>query len=967
MNVHTPERAPTPGSPGEPPQPVSPASAWTRWSARAAALLAVVLAVGTLGMVPAHAADGDLEFTLNGDNKAVITGFVEGVTGITDLVIPATVSEGEDTYPVAEVGANAFSGNTEITSLALPDGLETLGDGAFRGTQITSITIPSSVTSMGASAFQDTSALTTLTFAEGTSLTAIPAQAFWRSGLTTVTIPTGITSIGLGSFSTSQLTSVTLPAGLTTIGGSAFATNQLTTVDLPGSVTTIGDQAFADNQLSSVTVPAATTTLGEDSFRRNALTAAAFADDSALMAIPANAFADNTLTALDLPASVATVGEGAFYNNEIATLTLPSTVTAVGASAFAANALTAVTIEGDGVSLAHGAFGRRDTKGGETGFETVTFAGAPPSQVGAADTQPSFLTHGRRLSQVTSVPEVVYQEEYGEAAGYEGGFTTPKWQGYTAGPAGTVLPPTPAPPTVQVNGQNAVVSWTPPVGGASVTGYKVRITPQAGLPGVEQVHDNLPAGATSTRFDDIAGGYYHAFVTAKSEAGDSESQASAGFGIIEVAVPGTPAAPEVVAVDGQDATVRIRKLNASGGSDITSYTLRFAPAEGNPVLKAYPVEDLVFREVGAGSDNYLAADVTVGDLAPGTYSVSVHATNAIGDGPPSPSTPEFTIESDEPTQQVAEEVDAGEKIVVSGTGWKTSDGTKGSIIAFKLDTGTVARTFDLTYPDDSTATDAFKANKTIWGVVQADATGAWTAELPYPTSDTSDSDLSSWTDGSQHTVQVLSGSLLTGDEQRSVPLTFTVRGSLPATDTTTTADDTTQTYGKKAKVSVSVSPDATGKVSLKAGSKTVTGTLKSGRATLAVPARSLRPGRHTLTVSYAGVPGRFHPSSTTVDVKVVKATPRVKVKAPKKVKRGKTATVKVTVTAPGVKPGGKVRVNISGAEPKTATLDRKGRAVVKIKLGKNTKPGKKKVAVTYSGDDYVAKAKAKAATISVTR
>ena len=83
------------------------------------------------------------------------------------------------------------------------------------------------------------------------------------------------------------------------------------------------------------------------------------------------------------------------------------------------------------------------------------------------------------------------------------------------------------------------------------------------------------------------------------------------------------------------------------------------------------------------------------------------------------------------------------------------------------------------------------------------------------------------------------------------------------------------------------------------------------------------------------------------------------------VKRGWTATFQVTVSASGVQPGGKVTVKVAG-KTKTVKLNSKGKATVRIKLSRSTKPGKKTVSVSYGGSTYVAKGK-KSTTLKVVR
>lgn len=201
-------------------------------------------------------------------------------------------------------------------------------------------------------------------------------------------------------------------------------------------------------------------------------------------------------------------------------------------------------------------------------------------------------------------------------------------------------------------------------------------------------------------------------------------------------------------------------------------------------------------------------------------------------------------------------------------------------------------------------------------------------------------------------------------QSASATYTFVV-GDLPSpkpveAKTTVKASAGSVTYGKTRKVSVTVSPSkAKGSVSVKAGSKTVKANLKSGKATLELPAKSLKPGTHALTVSYAGQKGAFKASSAKVTVKVAKAKPSVKVSGPKSVKRGKSATFTVSVSAPSkITPSGSVTVKVAGSS-KTVKLDKKGKATVKVSLSKKAKTGSQKVSASYKGNTYLSSAKAK--------
>ena len=70
---------------------------------------------------------------------------------------------------------------------------------------------------------------------------------------------------------------------------------------------------------------------------------------------------------------------------------------------------------------------------------------------------------------------------------------------------------------------------------------------------------------------------------------------------------------------------------------------------------------------------------------------------------------------------------------------------------------------------------------------------------------------------------------------------------------------------------------------------------------------------------------------------------------------------------PGTTPRGKVTVTIPGAKKRTAKLDKKGRATVRISIPSSAKTGKKKVTVTYRGSSLVKKKTLKASLVKVVR
>ena len=145
-----------------------------------------------------------------------------------------------------------------ITSLILPDKIDSIGNYAFYGcTGLNSVTLPERLTSIGDGAFYRCTGLTSVTFPEG--LTSIGNEAFSRcTGLSSVTLPEGLTNIGSYTFSNcTGLNSIEFPESLTNIGDSAFSNcTGLSSVTLPEGLASIGSGAFSYcTGLTSVTLP----------------------------------------------------------------------------------------------------------------------------------------------------------------------------------------------------------------------------------------------------------------------------------------------------------------------------------------------------------------------------------------------------------------------------------------------------------------------------------------------------------------------------------------------------------------------------------------------------------------------------------------------------------------------------------------------------------------------------------------
>ena len=105
-----------------------------------------------------------------------------------------------DDGSVTTIGANAFWGRTDITSITIPAGVKSIDTTAFRGcTSLKSVTLPDTLIKIGGYAFSGC------------------------TGLTTVTIPSGMTSIGPYVFNKcTNLTSAMIPESVIHVDYWAF-------------------------------------------------------------------------------------------------------------------------------------------------------------------------------------------------------------------------------------------------------------------------------------------------------------------------------------------------------------------------------------------------------------------------------------------------------------------------------------------------------------------------------------------------------------------------------------------------------------------------------------------------------------------------------------------------------------------------------------------------------------------------
>src|SRR3954447_14026630 len=139
---------------------------------------------------------------------------------------------------------------------------------------------------------------------------------------------------------------------------------------------------------------------------------------------------------------------------------------------------------------------------------------------------------------------------------------------------------------------------------------------------------------------------------------------------------------------------------------------------------------------------------------------------------------------------------------------------------------------------------------------------------------------------------------------------------------------------------------------------------RTGKASVTLSAFT-SPGSRHVSIEYTGVPGTTNDSADTLTLRVVKATPSVKVAvSPKTVHRKRThARLAITLAAPGQTVSGYVAVRSQGRAVDVVRLSG-GSATVTLPAYPTT--GRKAVTVKYLGSD-LANEVSKRLTIRVVR
>lgn len=305
---------------------------------------------------------------------------------------------------VTNIGNNVFSGCENLRSAKLPSNIEKISNGVFNNCKrFSEFEIPASVKEIGDSAFAGCNALTEITLPEG--LTSIGDSAFSGTGITEFKLPTGLQNIGNEAFASStNLKTITIPESVTDLGSGEFVNcYSLNTVVIKANITELKEETFEwCNSLKNVTLPDSLKKIGKNAFWNCfALESIELPDN--INEIDEYAFQSCNIKSINFPQNLTSIGYGAFNGCDLVNMSFPEKLQTVDTDAFKnCTNLKSVYIPGADVELATRAIGYKDDN---TKYDNIVLIGKAGSTTEAYAKKYSFTFHNI-ADKLTYVPAV---------------------------------------------------------------------------------------------------------------------------------------------------------------------------------------------------------------------------------------------------------------------------------------------------------------------------------------------------------------------------------------------------------------------------------------------------------------------------------------------------------------------------------------------------------------------------------
>lgn len=273
------------------------------------------------------------------------------------------------------IGDGAFEECSLLENVTFPNTLKSIGYCAFSNTGLTSLALPSGIESIGNSAFSYCNGLEVLNLSFNSDMSIGSSLFSYCTGLQTATITGNITEIKEYMFmGCENLSSLTLPTTVTKIGNGAFSGCADLNYTFSSNITSYGNYALQGVPLNTVTI-SPNATYGEGVFAQNNSIEHVIVE-SGVTSIPGYMFWDCTnLISVDLPDTVTSIGENAFYNSGLTSIVLPKNLKTIGNYAFSKSKLATLTLNNKLESIGVEAFANIRTLKTINFSDSVTYYG----------------------------------------------------------------------------------------------------------------------------------------------------------------------------------------------------------------------------------------------------------------------------------------------------------------------------------------------------------------------------------------------------------------------------------------------------------------------------------------------------------------------------------------------------------------------------------------------------------------
>ena len=249
------------------------------------------------------------------NNEVTITSCDSNVRGAVE--IPEEI----DGYPVKHIGACAFAYRQYVTSVTIPDTVETIGEAAFYFTNLQSVYIPDSIRSIEPFAFDQCDA----------AYDNLNYHVLVRYTLEGETSSRSYTLVYFGNHLISNRSSgkctFEIPEGTLCVAGESIFSTAFKAINIPASVVNIGDRAFLNCEANEAY------TVSEDNLYYSADEHGVLynKDKTVLISYPRA----NTATHFTVPETVKEIEPYAFSNcANLESVTVSEGVKSIGESAF---------------------------------------------------------------------------------------------------------------------------------------------------------------------------------------------------------------------------------------------------------------------------------------------------------------------------------------------------------------------------------------------------------------------------------------------------------------------------------------------------------------------------------------------------------------------------------------------------------------------------------------------------------